>query len=159
MTIEFREGNKKDVALVLRRANSLDDPFACTAILDVDRLSKCDNFFVALDGSQIVGFCGLRVENTPRPEVAAMYVLPCHREQGIGTRLFLLAIDHVIQRGKSTVYCEATTVAMRRCVERLATERARHIEIEMNYTGEYEIIEENFSLLGECSTVKDADGP
>lgn len=158
MSIDFREGNRKEVGSALKRADSLGDPFALTAILDVDRLGKCDIFFVAFDGSETVGFCGLRVENTRTPEFAALYVLPRHRQQGIGTRLFLLGIDYMIARGKPTVYCEVTTVGMRRCIERLDTERAKHIKIEMNYTREYEAIEAYCSLLAECCTVEDTEG-
>ncbi len=158
MSLEFRQGRQKDVGSVLKRADSLNDPFAITAILDPDRLGKCDTFFVAIDGSETIGFCGLRVENTRRPELAALYILPCYRHQGIGRRLFLLAIDHMIVHGKPTVYCEVTTVGMRRCVERLNVERANQIKIEMNYTGEYEVIEEYYGLLAECRTAEDTEG-
>jgi GNAT superfamily N-acetyltransferase len=91
-----------------------------------DRLSQCDEAFVAEQGGQIVGAATLAFNGVYEPRVPtldALYVLPAFHRKGIGFALVVTVLERFCKLGKTPIFCKIKSVEMRDLLERLKARR------------------------------------
>lgn len=107
---------------------------ALPALLDWNRLSECDEFFVAEYDGAIIGTATLAVLKKEKPPTLdTLYVSPSHQGKGVGLRLCEIALQRFREAAKFPVVCDVTTSKMHGIIDRLTPELKALLKPDFSY--------------------------
>lgn len=96
--------------------------FAIAILFGGDRLSCCDEVFVALEGEELLGAVTLAPKGeqmSGQPTIVALWVHPEWRRQGIARALLVRAIERMAERDLTPVRIDALSSKMSVLVNQL----------------------------------------
>lgn len=98
--MEIRKATKVDWNLILELIEQYPE------VLIQDHLPAPEEFFVAIEGGNIIGCCALEVYSTRLAEIRSLAVAKEHQGKGIGTSL----IECCLQEAKAKKVYEVLTI-------------------------------------------------
>ena len=122
-----------EVGWFSRNASKLDWRGIEPPFIHSDRVEDCDGFWVAEYQGKIIGAIATTskgMDGSPLPTIANLYVLREFTQKGVGLRLLICAMKHLIAAGNLQLYLKATTDAMVRTIERLPPDLRGNLEID-----------------------------
>jgi ribosomal protein S18 acetylase RimI-like enzyme len=140
--VKIRPATKQEVGRFFRAVNRTHMRFA-TELLSADRLQMADECFVAIVNRKIVGAVCVVFDNGTYAELLTQYVLKEYQRRGIGTFLSKMAIERLIELGRTPIYIDVTSKGMDRTLDRLPRKLHRRLRLNRSYLkfGEVELPE------------------
>src|SRR5690606_9365146 len=108
-------------------------------LFDTQRLSACDECYVAEVDGQIAGAVTLAYAAANGPTLDTLFVWDDQQNKGIGASLCEKATQRLIEAGKTPIYCEVNTRGMHRLIKRLPPEQQVLFRLNLVYLREGEL--------------------
>jgi len=96
-------------------------------LLSGDRISCCTHAAMATDGDKLLGICTIAPkgeQNSGKPTIVGLYVLPQYRCRAIGKRLFIIAIEFMLARQLIPIHIDAMSSNVNRLIKILPAQLA-----------------------------------
>lgn len=124
----FEERDAEGVKTLILTILTREYPFDRSAYSDsdLDKIAQTysgpkDSFFVAEEGSEIVGTAGIKEDSPEDALLRRLFVDPKHRKKGYGTRLLDRAISFAREKGYKRIFFRCTdrmAAAMKLCISK-----------------------------------------
>src|SRR5262249_4371430 len=98
-----------------------------------DRLAMADECFVAIVNRRIVGAVCIVYDNGTHAELLTEYVLKEYQGRGIGTCRSRVAIERLIELGRTPIYISGTSRAMEQTPDTLPKRLHRRLRLNRSY--------------------------
>lgn len=139
MTVEINIINQQEIS---QFTETIGFNMAVVLLLSGDRISCCDEAAALVVDGETVGVCTIAPQGEMRsgkPTIVGMYIVPGHRGQGHGVRLFEACVRRCIERGFTSVHVDIMSKAMTVTLDRMdQTLRRQHLkEVHHKSGGKY----------------------
>jgi GNAT superfamily N-acetyltransferase len=132
--LTIREATKKEVWKFFRHVIDHFMRGRHPDLLDPQRLAECDAAYVAEVRGEAIGAITLDFDTKRGPELAQAYVVPTHRNLGVGSRLAEVAIERLCrERPGQKIYCKLVTQAMDKTLAKVRPELQRWLVRDRTY--------------------------
>lgn len=132
--LRIREATKREVWVFFRHVVDEIMGGLHPDLFDPHRLAECDAAYVAENGGEAIGAITIDFDAEKGPELAQAYVVPLHRNLGVGTRLAEVAVERLCrERPGQKIYCKLVTQAMDNTLAKLRPDLQRWLTRDRTY--------------------------